>query len=666
MPSIEISSTSSSSSTSDLDGRPGGGGVVGLDDGRRSPCGRERSAAPSPADRAESAVAWLTPVSRQPIDADPFPELDRERDAPGVLARLSRRDDRALLARRSRCRRPTRSPRSTSRSRWPRRSRTCARRAPATSSAASPSDAPGRATRWYIGRRHIEDDAARAGGGRLAGADRGAVLPGHRCRPVRAGASSAVHAGRRRAHRLPRRAPRRPRRGRCRDRACPTRCWPRSVRLAPARCARSWPPSRPSRTWSSVPRSTSASWCRAARAPARRRSVCTVPPTCCSSTAAGWCATACWWWGRTRCSSTTSATCCRRSASAACSSAPCSTCASRRLEAIDGVDTDDARRAQGLAARCSAALEAAVTRARRRCPTETGAPAGRCAHAGVRGRRDRRVDRGRRSTARCRSTSAATRCGPSSQRDLLRAPAATTMWQQGHRAARRCCTKAWPAHAAGQAGRPAARRARPRPVGKKRRWTVADQLLVDEANSLLNGTPFTFGHVVVDEAQDHSAVALRVIGRRSPAGSMTVLGDLAQSTTPAGQQRLGRRAAPPRARRPRIGRAPHHRVPRAGPILDVANRLLPLTEVTTVASRSVRTEGDAPSLRLVRPPNAGRRGRRRGAAGPAPAPQHRRGRARARCATAIGEALAAVGLRAHRSACTTSATTRCRCSPPKR
>ena len=73
--------------------------------------------------------------------------------------------------------------------------------------------------------------------------------------------------------------------------------------------------------------------------------------------------------------------------------------------------------------------------------------------------------------------------------------------------------------------------------GKRRAWTAADQLLVDEANTLLNGTPFTYGHVVVDEAQDHSAVALRVIGRRSPSGSSTLVGDLAQSTTPAGQQR---------------------------------------------------------------------------------------------------------------------------------
>jgi DNA helicase IV len=136
------------------------------------------------------------------------------------------------------------------------------------------------------------------------------------------------------------------------------------------------------------------------------------------------------------------------------------------------------------------------------------------------------------------------------------------------------------------------------PSGKKRTWTVADQLLVDEANTLLNGTPFTYGHLVIDEAQDHSAVALRVIGRRSPTGSMTVLGDLAQSTTPAGQHRwedalahLTRSA----------GSIAHltigYRVP--GPILEMANRLLPLTAVQTVASTSVRTEGEAPSFRQV-------------------------------------------------------------------
>ena len=138
----------------------------------------------------------------------------------------------------------------------------------------------------------------------------------------------------------------------------------------------------------------------------------------------------------------------------------------------------------------------------------------------------------------------------------------------------------------------------PGPSGKRRKWSVADQFLVDEANSMLNGTPFTFGHVIVDEAQDHSAVSLRVIGRRSPQGSMTILGDLAQSTTPAGQQdwstALGHiRATAAEVAVLTIG----YRVP--GPILDAANRLLPYTKVSSEPSRSVRLEGTAPVVRLV-------------------------------------------------------------------
>ena len=133
--------------------------------------------------------------------------------------------------------------------------------------------------------------------------------------------------------------------------------------------------------------------------------------------------------------------------------------------------------------------------------------------------------------------------------------------------------------------------------GKRRAWTAADQLLVDEANTLLNGTPFTYGHVVVDEAQDHSAVALRVIGRRSPSGSSTLVGDLAQSTTPAGQQRwedvFGHLGASGSIADLTIG----YRVP--GPILDVANRLLPLTGVVTIASRSVRVGGLPPKSVVV-------------------------------------------------------------------
>jgi DNA helicase IV len=136
----------------------------------------------------------------------------------------------------------------------------------------------------------------------------------------------------------------------------------------------------------------------------------------------------------------------------------------------------------------------------------------------------------------------------------------------------------------------------PGPRGKKRAWTAADQLLVDEANSILNGPPVVYGHVVVDEAQDHSAVALRVIGRRSPVGSMTLVGDVAQSTTPAGQERWSDVFAYLSIADEAVGDIAEltigYRVPE--PILTVANRLLPLTGVDASASRSVRVEGHDP------------------------------------------------------------------------
>ena len=55
--------------------------------------------------------------------------------------------------------------------------------------------------------------------------------------------------------------------------------------------------------------------------------------------------------------------------------------------------------------------------------------------------------------------------------------------------------------------------------------------------TLLNGPPATVGHVVVDEAQDLSALALATVANRCPSGSLTILGDLAQSTGPAGSRR---------------------------------------------------------------------------------------------------------------------------------
>jgi DNA helicase IV len=183
------------------------------------------------------------------------------------------------------------------------------------------------------------------------------------------------------------------------------------------------------------------------------------------------------------------------------------------------------------------------------------------------------------------------------QRELLRRTGSEDAWR--HAAPLKAViNRAWPT----QKPVRLVDRLLPGPSGKRRVWTRADQLLVDEANSLLNGSPFTYGHVIVDEAQDHSALALRVIGRRSPSGSMTLVGDVAQSTTPAGQERwssvfghLGAGAGAGSIADLTIG----YRVPE--PILTVANRLLPFTGVESTASRSVRRAGEPPTWHFVDP-----------------------------------------------------------------
>ncbi|MFF1481025.1 HelD family protein [Streptomyces sp. NPDC058301] len=66
---------------------------------------------------------------------------------------------------------------------------------------------------------------------------------------------------------------------------------------------------------------------------------------------------------------------------------------------------------------------------------------------------------------------------------------------------------------------------------KSAKWSAADAVLIDEANDLVART-HSLGHVVVDEAQDLSPMQYRAVGRRCSTGSATVLGDLAQGTTP--------------------------------------------------------------------------------------------------------------------------------------
>jgi len=125
-------------------------------------------------------------------------------------------------------------------------------------------------------------------------------------------------------------------------------------------------------------------------------------------------------------------------------------------------------------------------------------------------------------------------------------------------------------------------------------WTEADLALLDEAQWLVAGPPPAYGHVVVDEAQDLSAMGLRTLARRCPTRSMTVLGDLAQATAAAAQDSwdvvVGHLGSP--ATTQRVDLDLGYRVP--APVMDYANRLLPEAAPDVVPTASVRAEGRAP------------------------------------------------------------------------
>jgi DNA helicase IV len=138
-------------------------------------------------------------------------------------------------------------------------------------------------------------------------------------------------------------------------------------------------------------------------------------------------------------------------------------------------------------------------------------------------------------------------------------------------------------------------------------WTHDDVPLLDEARALLGpkprrrrtGTPAdeevrTYGHIVVDEAQDLSPMQLRMLNRRSLNGSMTVVGDIAQSTGAWAHadwdeilDQLPERR-PPRRAELTIG----YRLP--GPNMALAAKVLALAAPDLTPPSSVRQTGDHP------------------------------------------------------------------------
>jgi DNA helicase IV len=128
-------------------------------------------------------------------------------------------------------------------------------------------------------------------------------------------------------------------------------------------------------------------------------------------------------------------------------------------------------------------------------------------------------------------------------------------------------------------------------------WTAADAVLVDEVAGLLERTA-GYGHIVLDEAQDLSPMQCRAVARRLAAGSLTVLGDLAQATSPWAaadwSQTLAGLGRPDAEVRP-LTRG--YRVP--GEVLDYANRLLPLIAPGLPPASAIRREPGSLSVRPV-------------------------------------------------------------------
>jgi DNA helicase IV len=111
--------------------------------------------------------------------------------------------------------------------------------------------------------------------------------------------------------------------------------------------------------------------------------------------------------------------------------------------------------------------------------------------------------------------------------------------------------------------------------------------------------PRTFGHVLVDEAQDLSAMQWRMLARRCPSGSMTLVGDFGQASRPGAVANWDEAIAnlPVRVPPHRVTLTVNYRTP--AEIMHVANRVLPAAAPGVEPARSVRSTGAHPEVVTV-------------------------------------------------------------------
>nr|WP_245192077.1 UvrD-helicase domain-containing protein [Amycolatopsis azurea] len=126
-------------------------------------------------------------------------------------------------------------------------------------------------------------------------------------------------------------------------------------------------------------------------------------------------------------------------------------------------------------------------------------------------------------------------------------------------------------------------------------WSAVDVPLLDEAAALLGPDDghATFGHVVVDEAQELSEMDWRMLMRRCPSRSMTVVGDLAQTGNPAGTSSWDRVLRPHVRERWQLARLTvNYRTP--AEVMAATADLLAAYHPGTPPARSIRSTGVPP------------------------------------------------------------------------
>jgi DNA helicase IV len=135
-------------------------------------------------------------------------------------------------------------------------------------------------------------------------------------------------------------------------------------------------------------------------------------------------------------------------------------------------------------------------------------------------------------------------------------------------------------------------------------WNTTGGVAFSTAERAAADRTWAYGHVIIDEAQELSPMAWRMVLRRNPARSMTVVGDVAQTGSPAGATSWREMLNPLVGRRWREERLTvNYRTP--AEIMAVASAVLASVSDERPPD-SVRSEGVGPrAIRVPLPPGAG-------------------------------------------------------------